>query len=211
VCRPSWSTARNGINPRAISLTDYIFSGNPTTGLGGWSEVNVLLALFTSQTPVKSYADQTALLANTNLGVGYLAFVASSSDGWAVHLYNGPVATSIANYTLLFSQGNNVIVDPTTSIVLNFDGRKERKFVSTASFAVAKTITVTNDTNKGHFDYTFTITNVAAVLTCPTTFKMADVRKVGNDITLNDVGRYKMVGDWDGTNWNVELTQSPYA
>ena len=208
---PTGAQKLNGIDQRTLSLVDYIFSANPSTGLGGWSRVEDLLSLFTGQTPVRTYADQTALLANTNIGIGYLVFVASSSDGWAVYLYNGPARDSITNYTLLFSQGNNVTVDPTTSIVLNFDSRKVRKFVSTTTFAAPKTITVTNDTNKGHFDYTFTITDVAAVLTCPSTFKMSDVRKAGNDITLNDVGRYKMIGDWDGTNWNVELTQSPYV
>jgi hypothetical protein len=165
--------------------------------------------LFTGQTPIKTYADQTALLANTNLGIGYIAFVSSSSDGWALYMYNGPLASSIANYTLLFNQGNHVIVDPTTSIVLNFDGRKNRKFVTTANIAAPKTITATNDTNKGHFDYTFPISNVAGVLTCPTTFKMNDVRKSGNDWTPDSVGRYKWIGDWDGTNWNIDV-YGPY-
>lgn len=198
--------------PRALpTLLRLFFHADPATGIAKACTGSELVALFSALTPTVSYADQTALLANTTLPIGFLAFVASSSDGWALYMYNGPARDDIANYTLLLSQGNNVVVDPTTSIVLNFDGRKDRKFVSTASFAAPKTITVTNDANKGHFVYTFTITDVAAVLTCPATFKMADVRKVGNDITLVDVGRYKMTGDWDGTNWNIELTQSPYA
>lgn len=207
---PTGPQLLNGIDPRTINIVDYIFSANPATGSGGWSPVSSLLSLFTGQTPIKSYADQTALLANTNLGIGYMAFVASSSDGWALYLYNGPAASSISNYTLLFSQGNNVVVDPTSGIALNFNGRKERKFVTTTNIAIPKTITVAEAANAGHFKYIFPISNVAGVLTVPSTFKMSDPRKVGNDITLLDTGRYVMTGDWDGTNWNVIIT-GPYA
>jgi hypothetical protein len=206
---PSGPQKLNGTDPRAISLADFIFSADPNTGLGGWSTVQSLLTLFTGQTPIKSYADRTALLANTNLGIGYLAFVAADSDGWAVFMYNGPAANSIANYTLLLSQGNNVVVDPTAGISLDFDGRKARKFLTTANIATPKTITEANATLKGHFDYTFPISDVAAVLTCPATFKMNDVRKVGNDWTPDAVGRYKWVGDWDNTNWNIDV-YGPY-
>jgi hypothetical protein len=200
--------ARKKINEvtRSLPTLARLFGhGDPSTGIWNACTGTELLALFTGQTPIKTYADQTALLANTNLGIGYIAFVSSSSDGWALYLYNGPLASSLSNYTLLLSQGNAVIVDPTTSIVLNFDGRKNRKFVTTANIATPKTITATNDTNKGHFDYTFPISNVAGVLTCPTTFKMNDVRKSGNDWTPDSIGRYKWIGDWDGTNWNIDV------
>jgi hypothetical protein len=198
------------LDPGIFTLTRLIAHADPATGLAKKGTIGDFIALITGQTPVKTYADQTALLANTNLGIGYLAFVASSSDGWALYLYNGPAANDIANTTLLISQGNAVVVDPAAGIALNFDGRKNRKFVTTANIATPKIITVTNDANKGHLDYTFPISDVAGVLTMPATFKMNDVRKVGNDWTPDAVGRYKLVGDWDDTNWNLDM-YGPYS
>jgi hypothetical protein len=206
---PSKINETNNI-PRALpSLVRLLFHADPATGIAKACTVQELVALFSGLTPTISYADQTALLANTDLPIGFLAFVANSSDGWALYLYNGPAPDNIANYTLLLSHGNAVVVDPAAGIVLNFDGRKNRKFVTTTNIAAPKIITVTNDANKGHLDYTFPISNVAGVLTMPATFKMNDVRKVGNDWTPDNVGRYKLVGDWDGTNWNLDM-YGPY-
>jgi len=86
----------------------------------------------------------------------------------------------------------------------------QRRFIGSATFATAKTITLTNSTKAKRFIFTFEITDVAAVLTLPSTFKSADVRKSGNDWTAIDIGQYKMVGDYNGTDWNIDIT-GPYA
>jgi hypothetical protein len=193
------------------NLTDLWYFANPSTGKGFKNVVSALLTLLGAGiVPITAFADKTALLAGTSIVANYFAYVAADTGGWALYIYLGGDKSLIASYQLVASEGGLITIDPTSGIALDFDNKRILKFVSTATFAVPKTITVPNSAAGKHFDYTFTITDVAAVITVPVTFKLSDVRKIGNDITLLDVGRYKMVGDWDGTNWNIELTQSPY-
>lgn len=90
----------NELDSGTPTLARLVAHADPVTGKqlkATWSQI---VALFTAQTPVKSYADETALLANTDLVIGYLAYQA---DDGLLYLYNGPTASDINNYTLLSS------------------------------------------------------------------------------------------------------------
>lgn len=103
----------NQLDPGTITLSRLVAHADPTTGKqlkATWAQV---VALFTANTPVKSYADIEALLDNTNLVIGYLAFVADAggdygdpeiTSGWGFYLYNGPDADELSSYTLLASE-----------------------------------------------------------------------------------------------------------
>lgn len=86
----------NELDASSITLDRIIAHANPSTGKADRGPVSDLIALLTAQTPVKTYADETALLANTNLAIGYIAY---NADTGAFYLYNGPTRTDINNYT----------------------------------------------------------------------------------------------------------------
>lgn len=86
----------NELDASSITLDRIIAHANPSTGKADRGPVSELIALLTAQTPVKTYADETALLANTDLAIGYIAY---NADTGAFYLYNGPTRTDINNYT----------------------------------------------------------------------------------------------------------------
>lgn len=86
----------NQLDPATPTLTQLFGHANPSTGKMFRAQLSDIVALFTAQTPVKSYADEATLLANTNLVIGYLAY---QVDEGLLYLYNGPTANDINNYT----------------------------------------------------------------------------------------------------------------
>lgn len=92
-----------GLDRAEITPTRIIGHANPSTGKMAYGPISDLLVLLTAaQAPVKTYANQAALLANTDLGIGYMAYVI---DEEAFYLYNGPSAGTIGNYTLVTGSG----------------------------------------------------------------------------------------------------------
>lgn len=96
------------------------------------------------------------------------------------------------------------------TITLDMGGEKERMFVGSASFGTAKAIALSNDTNALVLNLVLTLTNVAAVLTFPTTFTMQvfDVRwnDGAHTFTPTATGKYEFSATWDGTDWNLKVT-----
>jgi len=97
-----------------------------------------------------------------------------------------------------------------STITLAFASAVKKTFNGSASFAGPKTIAHSNDSLAVELKFLFEITNVAAVLTPPASYLMSDPRFDGTDWTPLDTGKYKMVGDFDGTNWSVEIL-GPYV
>jgi len=90
-----------------------------------------------------------------------------------------------------------------------------RRFVGSASFAVAKNVTLSNSTNANHFTFIFEITHTDAVLDfgAGSTFISGDGRFTSADqkFTPDAIGKYKITGDFDGTNWFLDFNTLPYA
>lgn len=81
------------------NLTDLWYFANPSTGRGFKAQVTALVTLLTSGTvPVKSYADVTAMLANTDIITSYFAYTAATG---ALYLYLGGDRSLIGSYKLL--------------------------------------------------------------------------------------------------------------
>lgn len=93
------------------------------------------------------------------------------------------------------------------TITLDFDSGSDYIFVGSASFATAKTIALSNDTNALRFAFHFQITNVAAVLEFPSSFTMSDARWNDSDHewTSLDIGKFKAKAEFDGSDWNLEI------
>jgi hypothetical protein len=199
--------------PREAPTLDRLFPhGDPITGIFKAGTIGELLALIAGVVPTITYADLATMLANTTIVSGFFAFVSTDSDGWAIYLYTGGTRSDISSYRLVAAEGNAVTISPTSGIALEFNSRKTRDFITTVNIATPKTVTELNDTAATKFTYTFPISDVAGVLTLPSTYKMNDIRKSGNDWTPDIVGQFVMEGKRaaNGTDWNVVIS-GPYA
>lgn len=204
-----------------VTLDKLIFFAPPSTGQG---QKNTLQALFnafaaTSTAPVKSYADITALLANTDVPTLFFGFVSDAQDDpavgsaqWGLYLYQGGDRDELASYTLIMKEsalsgggGSNIeiIAVNTTggTITLPFGDEEEEIFVGMTSFATAKDIALTDTTNAKRLNFSFNITNTAAVLTFPSDFAMNDVRwdSGTKEFTPDNTGVHRGVAIFDGS------------
>lgn len=98
------------------------------------------------------------------------------------------------------------------TITLNFSNNGTATFFGSASFASPKTIAHSNASNAVRYEFTFEITNIAAVLTF-TGYKMSDVRwdAGAGEWTPAETGKYKATAINDGTDWIIDISPSPYV
>ena len=103
---PGPSKLNEGANiPRgAPNMSRLIFHADPITGIGLACTVDELLQLLSGQAPVTTFNDQADMLANTSLGVGYMAYVTETNS---IYLYAGPDPEDIDSYILLASGGGS--------------------------------------------------------------------------------------------------------
>ena len=95
------------------------------------------------------------------------------------------------------------------SLSLDFDSSALGLFYGSASFATAKDLVFTNDTNKKAFDFTFEITNVAAEIGLPSDCTMQDAlweRSSDNVWSPLDIGKYLMEGKFINSEWKIKIT-----
>lgn len=116
-----------------------------------------------------------------------------------------------------FKLSGGVVTADTTgaTITLDLGGLDTVMFIGTASFATAKGVVLANSSAGLYIEFVFTITNVAAVITMPNEFlgDTSDPRWNSGDktITFDYPGRYKIWAEWDGTNWNMDISKGSYA
>ena len=99
---PSKLNESSNIPRGAPNLTRLIFHADAITGLGMASTIGETLALISTLAPVTTFSNETAMLANTTLGVGYMAYVVETNS---IYLYQGPNPADINSYILLASGG----------------------------------------------------------------------------------------------------------
>jgi hypothetical protein len=100
------------------------------------------------------------------------------------------------------------------TITLNFANNPVRNFFGSASFATAKAIAHSNAGNAVKYDFMFEITNTNAKLTFPAGYIMSDVRweqTNPQEWEPAETGKYKATATYDGTNWWLEISASPYV
>jgi hypothetical protein len=100
------------------------------------------------------------------------------------------------------------------TITLDMNSQAQRMFVGSASFGTAKAIALSNTTNSLVLNLVLTLTNVAAVLTFPSSFTMASADSRWNNgaftFTPQTTGKYEFSATWDGTDWNLKVA-GPYS
>jgi hypothetical protein len=103
---PGPSKLNEGANiPRgAPNMTRLIFHADAITGIGQAATIGELLSLLSGQAPVTTFSNQADMLANTSLGVGYMAYIVETNS---IYLYQGPDPESIDSYILLASGGGS--------------------------------------------------------------------------------------------------------
>jgi len=97
---------------------------------------------------------------------------------------------------------------------LNFGDAYIGFFRGQTSFATAKNVTTSVDSNAFQFHFSFQISNVAATLTFPSgyTGDSSDPRwdSTNRRWTADSIGKYKVVGTFDGAEWKVEFSTGPF-
>lgn len=106
-------------------------------------------------------------------------------------------------------------VDTSSSTIdFDFELKQGSKFFGSTSFATPKTISFSNDTNALEYDFVLEISNVAAILTFPPTVTMQDVRweaTGAKEWQPDATGFFKGHAEFDGTNWRMDISNSPYS
>jgi hypothetical protein len=100
------------------------------------------------------------------------------------------------------------------TITLDMTDLKQRMFVGSASFATAKAMALSNNSNALVFQFAFQISNVAATLTWPAGFTMQsdDTRwNSGTRVwTAAAIGKYEASATYDGTEWKLKIS-APFS
>lgn len=106
-----------------------------------------------------------------------------------------------------------LVVTSGSSINFDFGSGYQSIFVGISSFSTPKTITFSNTTNAKRFEFIIENSSVDAVITFPSSVIMNDIRW-DEDLKQwypDDIGVYKGAAIFDGTNWILDMSQSPYA
>jgi len=101
---PSKLNESSNIPRGAPNTTRLIFHSDPITGLGMACTIGEFLELISTLAPVTTYSNNAAMLANTTLVPGYMAYVVETNS---IYLYNGPDPANIDSYILLASGGGS--------------------------------------------------------------------------------------------------------
>lgn len=163
----------------------------------------------------------TAIVPNVDIASDYVGQASITTTGTLTSGATGAgftvaLGTSTVTGTLPDANtGKNVLESATTvttggTITLDMAGTNgaslvQKILVGATSFATAKVMAMSNTTNSLVFNFHFEVTNVAAVLTAPSDWVMADPNFDGADWTPPATGQYEMGGTWDGTNWKVKI------
>lgn len=124
----------------------------------------------------------------------------NGADSVVIHWYT---AASIANDPL-----QRVEVDTSGNIVIDMDSRKDRMFTGSDPITAHSELSFSNAANALRFTFFFEIAaGGTEVLTLPDTFILDDGGwdDAEKEWTPSQAGAYKMVGEFDGTNWHVEI------
>jgi len=110
----------------------------------------------------------------------------------------------------------DVVTPSTTSgtITFDFELKQKRTFWGLTSFATPKTIAFSNDSEALEFDFVLNISNVAAILTFPSTVTMDDSRweaTGAKEWEPSGTGSFKGHAVFDGTNWKIDISQNAYV
>jgi len=97
---PSKINQPENIPRQAPTLTRLIFHADPATGIAKAAELQEALALVTAVVPSTSYPNQAAMLANTTLPIGYIAYV---GDTGTSYIYFGPDHSDLNSYAKISS------------------------------------------------------------------------------------------------------------
>lgn len=108
---------------------------------------------------------------------------------------------------------NTSVVTTGGTITLGFANTRDRIFYGASSFSTSKEIALSNDSNAKRLTFIFEITDTAAILTFPSSFRMSDAMWGANGAytwQALDVGTYKAKAEFDGTLWYLDMF-GPYG
>lgn len=120
--------------------------------------------------------------------------------------------SDLANYTrdTVLHVAN---VDTTGALSFDLGGALMAILSLPVSFATPKTVSLVGDTNAHKFDFSFQITDVAAILTFPGNFLMSDTRwdESTQEWEALEIGKYIGAALFDGSNWFLTISPVPFV
>jgi len=194
---------KGGVNVQTTTqnLADLGAGGGAVDSVNGATGVVVLDAGDIAFTPVGTIAATDVQAA--------IAEVASEAGSSAWGSITGTLSSQTDLQSALDAKQNNLDSASASTaggtITLDMNSLRQRLFVGSASFAAAKILALSNTTNALLFSFVFQVTNVAAVITMPADFIMADPFFDGDDWTPAVIGVYELGGTWNGTGWVVKI------
>lgn len=159
----------------------------------------------------KIYIDESTQVDNGDIVAGRIYCLA----------YDGNLDGDVGGFQIIgsgASGGGGGGVDSTApstaggTITLDFQTSTDRIFVGDSSFATAKVIALDNEAGALRLSFAFEISNVAAELEFPASFKMNDVRWNSGTTTwtTDAIGKYKANAIFNGGDWLMEIF-GPYS
>lgn len=153
---------------------------------------------------------QTFFLQGGNLLTVPLVKITSGSPGANKVLISD--ADGDGSWVTLESILGKYVIDQATpstasgTVTIDMNSQIQRSHVGSASFSAPKTYALSNTTNSLSFQFTFTITDIAAVITVPSDWAFQPSSSwSGTTYTFTSTGVWVFGGDWDGTNWNIKV------
>jgi hypothetical protein len=116
------------------------------------------------------------------------------------------IAAAVAPYV------SDVVSTSTAGGTITFDmnNQNTRGFYGSASFSTAKILALSNTTSAGVFIIQLNLTDLAAILTVPSDWKMTDLNFDGTDWTPPSTGEYIFGGKLINAVWYVNVA-GPYS
>jgi hypothetical protein len=176
------------------TVTDVTGTTNRITSTGGPTPTIDISASYVGQSSIST----TGTLTSGSTGAGFTISFTNSTLSGRVTEGNIPLKYIMDEATASTAGG---------TITLDCNNQIQRLFLGSASFATSKILALSSTTDTKIFNFAFTITNIAAAITCPSSFTSANINyNTTTDVwTPTATGTYEMGGRLIGSVWSVKI------
>lgn len=190
---PAAPTAANGTNTTQVATTAFV---NAEIASDAPAETTTTIGSLINGATAKT----------TPVDADFIGLMDSAASNILKKLSWANIKATLKTYfdTLYENSLERVTVSTAGStITMDMNGRRHRKFVGSASFSTPKTIALSNDTAIEEIIFFFSVTDVNAELTMPSSFVMSDINFDGSIWTPPATGKFMLGGSYDGTEIGV--------